>query len=133
MPNQRVLIDTSIWVEYFRDRNHKLVAAVKDLIMNQHALLCGVVLSELLAGVKVKKDREALKQTLDALEYTEASRSTWISAGEMSSRLRRQGIGVPLTDLLLAALALENGSDIFTLGNHFDRIPEVKRFYPAKP
>lgn len=127
-----MLIDTSIWIEYLRGRDNELVEAVKDLIRNHSAVLCGIVLSELLAGVRAKKDQDTLKQTLDALEYAEVSRATWIMAGEISSRLRQQGISVPLTDLILAALALENDSELFSSDTHFDRIPELKRFHPVK-
>jgi predicted nucleic acid-binding protein len=58
----------------------------------------------------------------------EVSRDTWILASELSGNLRHQGIGIPLTDLILAALALENDSVLFTSDSHFERIPEVKRF-----
>lgn len=132
MVNPQVLIDTSIWVEYFRGKNHELVESVKGLIRTQRAVLCGIVLSELLSGVRARKDRDTLKQTLDALEYAEVSMATWIATGEMSRSIRQQGIGVPLTDLIVAALALENDSELFTLDSHFDRIPELKRFNPAK-
>ncbi len=132
MANAPVLIDTSIWVEYFHGRDHQLVELVKDLITTQRAVMCGVVLSELLAGVGVRKDRDTLKHTLDALEYAEVSRATWILAGEMSSNLRRQGIRVPLTDLIVAALALGNDYELFTLDSHFDSIHELKRFEPVK-
>ena len=130
--NPQVLIDTSIWVEYFLGKNEELVDSVKDLIRTRRATLCGIVLSELLAGVKAKRSRDTLKQTLDALEYAEVSRDTWILAGELSSNLKHQGLSVPLTDLILTALALENHSELFTLDSHFDRIPELKRFKSVK-
>jgi len=130
--NPTVLIDTSVWVEYFRGKDHELVESVKDLIRTQRAVMCGVVLSELLAGVRAKKSQDTLSQTLDALEYAEVSRSTWILAGEMSSRLKQQGIGIPLTDLILASLAIECDSELLTLDSHFDQIPEVKRFKLTK-
>ena len=130
--NLQVLIDTSIWIEYFRGKDQELVESVKDLIQTRRATLCGIVLSELLAGVRVKKSRDTLKQTLDALEYAEVSRDTWILAGELSSNLKHQGISAPLTDLILAALALENDSELFTLDSHFERIPEIKRFNPVE-
>lgn len=128
----QVLIDTSIWIEYFRGKDQELVESVKDLIRTRRATLCGIVLSELLAGVRVRKSRDTLKQTLDALEYAEVSRDTWILAGELSNNLKHQGISVPLTDLILAALALENDSELFTLDSHFERIPEIKRFKPVE-
>lgn len=130
--NPTVLIDTSVWVEYFRGKDHELVESVKDLIRTQRAVMCGVVLSELLAGVRAKKSQDTLSQTLDALEYAEVSRSNWILAGEMSSRLKQQGIGIPLTDLILASLAIECDSELLTLDSHFDQIPEVKRFKLTK-
>ncbi|MBM3156524.1 MAG: PIN domain-containing protein [Chloroflexi bacterium] len=128
----QVLIDTSIWVEYFRGKDQELVESVKNLIRTRRATLCGIVLSELLAGVRTKKIRDILKQTLDALEYVEVSRDTWTSAGELSDSLRRQGISVPLTDLILAALALENNVELFTLDSHFRRIAEIKQFKSVK-
>lgn len=130
--NPQVLIDTSIWVEYFRDKNQELVESVKNLIRTRRATLCGIVLSELLAGVKAKKSRDILKQTLDALEYVEVSRDTWILARELSGNLKHQGVGIPLTDLILAALSLENNAELFTLDSHFDRITEIKHFKSAK-
>ena len=130
--NLQVLIDTSIWIEYFRGKDQKLVESVRNLIRTRRATLCGVVLSELLAGVRTKKNRDTLKQTLDALEYAEVSRNTWILAGELSGNLNHQGISIPLTDLILAALALENDLELFTLDSHFERIPEIKRFNPVE-
>ncbi len=130
--NPTVLIDTSIWVEYLRGKNQDLVESVKSLLRTRRATLCGIVLSELLAGVRTRKSRDTLKQTLDALEYSEVSRDTWILAGELSGNLKQQGISVPLTDLILAALALENDSELYTLDSHFNRIPELKRFKSVK-
>jgi predicted nucleic acid-binding protein len=128
----QVLIDTSIWVEYFRGKDHEVVEVVKGLIRTGRATLCGIVLSELLAGVRTKRSQDTLKETLEALEYAEVSRGIWILAGEMSSSLRRHGVSIPLTDLVVAALAVENGSELFTGDAHFDRIPELRRFEPVK-
>ncbi len=128
----QVLVDTSIWVEYFLGKDHEVVEVVKELIRTGRATLCGIVLSELLAGVRTKRSQDALKESLDALDYAEVSRGTWILAGEMSSRLRRQGVSIPLTDIVVAALAVGNGSELLTRDAHFDRIPELRRFEPVK-
>lgn len=128
-----VLIDTSIWVEYLRGNNKEILESVKGLIRARNALLCGIVLSELLAGVRTRKSRDTLKETLDALDYAEVSKKTWILAGELSNALKRQGISVPLSDLILAALSIENDSELYTLDSHFERIPGLVRFEPTKP
>jgi predicted nucleic acid-binding protein len=127
-----VLIDTSVWVEYLRGNNKEIVESVKGLIRTRRAVLCGIVLSELLTGVRTKKSRDTLKETLDALDYAEVSKETWILAGEMANGLKRQGISVPLSDLILAALSIENDSELYTLDSHFDRIHGLNRFKPTK-
>lgn len=53
--NLKILVDTSVLVEYFRGRNHELVASLKELIKTQKIALCGVVISELLSGISSKK------------------------------------------------------------------------------
>lgn len=130
--NPQVLIDTSIWVEYFRGKDHELVSAVKDLIGTGRATLCGIVIAELLAGVRSKKSQDMLKETLDALDYAEISRGTWIRVAEMTSSLRRQGLSIPLTDVVVAVLAVEHGSQLFTRDSHFERVPGLRRFESAR-
>jgi len=127
----QVLIDTSVWVEYFRGKNAEVTQQVGNLIRDGRALLCGLVLSELMAGVKTQRDRDALRHALDALDYIEASRATWILVGETVTSLRIQGLGIALTDLVVAALAIQHDCEVFTLDSHFDRIAEVKRFKPV--
>ena len=127
-----VLIDTSIWVEYLRGNNKEIVESVKGLIRMRRVLFCGIVLSELIAGVRTKKSRDTLKETLDALDYAEVSKDTWLLAGEMSGGLKHQGISIPLSDLILASLAIESKSELYTIDKHFDRIPNLKRFKPIK-
>jgi predicted nucleic acid-binding protein len=57
----------------------------------------------------------------------ETSFAIWRRAGELSLALRRRGITVPLSDLVVAGLALEHGCAIYTLDSHshFDRIPDL--------
>jgi predicted nucleic acid-binding protein len=37
---------------------------------------------------------------------------------------------LPLSDLVLAALALTTGMEVFTLDNHFRKVPGVRLFDP---
>lgn len=132
MMKTKVLVDTSILVEYFRGKNLEIIDLVKELIINHRIVLCGIVFSELLAGVRTRNDQELIEQAIDALDYAEVSRSSWIMAGEMASKLRQHGIKVPMTDLILAAIALENSYELLTKDSHFDKIPELKRLLQSK-
>ena len=129
MPNQTgVLIDTSVWIEFLRGQNQGLIGRIRELILAREARLCGVVLAELFSGVKSRSGRDALREALEAVEYLEVSKDTWALAGEISSELRGQGIKVPLTDLVVAALAIKNDCELFSFDSQFDHIPNLKRF-----
>lgn len=133
MMKTKVLVDTSILVEYFRGKNLEIIDLVKELIINHRIVLCGIVFSELLAGVRTRNDQEIIEQAIDALDYAEVSRSIWIMAGEMASKLRQQGIKPPhMTYLIIAAIAIENSYELLTKDSHFDKIPELKRLLQSK-
>jgi len=52
----------------------------------------------------------------------------WIKAGKVALSLRREGINLLLTDVAIAALAIEHNLSIFTLDKHFEKIPGLKMY-----
>ena len=69
-----------------------------------------------------------IEQVLDAVQYLEVTRPTWVLVGKTSAELRRKGIKMPISDLVICAIAIETGSEILTSDSHFDHIPELKHF-----
>jgi predicted nucleic acid-binding protein len=122
-----ILADTCIWIEYFRGKT-PVSRELEKLIQKGRVMISGLVLYELLQGVKNKKDAELIKQSLLALPNLDVSLETWSQAGDLFFELRRQGITLPPSDVLLAAIALENHCHLFTKDLHFDRIPKVSRY-----
>ncbi len=55
--------------------------------------------------------------------------SAWIRAGNISAGLRRKGTTLPMSDLLIGALAIEHSLDVFTLDDHFSSIPGLKQYH----
>jgi len=52
----------------------------------------------------------------------------WQKAGELSAFLKKEGKNLPLSDIFIAALAIEHNLQIFTLDKHFEQIPGVKMY-----
>ncbi len=53
--------------------------------------------------------------------------TTWVvRAGRLSASLRKKGVTLPYSDILIAAIALENDLSILTVDKHFSQIPELK-------
>ena len=49
-------------------------------------------------------------------------------AAEIAILARKNGITLPLSDILIAAIAMENNLSIYTLDKHFEQIPNLKRY-----
>ncbi len=81
------------------------------------------MLAELLQGCRTHSEREELSEALLGLPYLEVSQSTWMKAGDLSANLLRRGVTLPLSDLVLAALAIEHECAVYTRERHFEKIP----------
>jgi len=122
-----VLIDTSVWVSFFRGRT-EIVTLVKNLVIFNQAILCGLVISEVVQGIKSEKEREMVKEAFLGIPYIEMDRTCWEEAGDVALKLRKRGKVVPLTDIFMATLAVHYGVEIFTFDKHFELVPGASLF-----
>lgn len=129
----RVVVDTSIWVDYLRHGIEGSARALDDLLEQGEVLVCGPVVAELLAGARAG-DRAQLSDLLGGLPWADLARRHWRSVGEAAAALRAQGAQLPLTDLAIAVAATEAGASVWSRDSDFDRIelalPAFKRFDP---
>lgn len=128
MPDLRngVVVDTSVWVDFLRGGRSRDAGAVEELVRSARAVTCGIVLAELLAGVKNAGQRARLSEALAGLDYVEMREQTWRRAGELAAGLRSKGRTLPMSDVIVAALALEHDLSVFTTDNHFRHIPGLR-------
>jgi predicted nucleic acid-binding protein len=131
LPTPKVVIDTSVWVDFFRGTANSKADAIEKLVRSGRAVTCGIVQAELLAGIRDESERERLRQGMSGIEYVETTRSTWTKAGNLAAELRSRGLTLPLSDLVLAAIAVESGYLILSADRHFTRIPGVKLYKSA--
>jgi predicted nucleic acid-binding protein len=123
-----ILVDTSIWIEYFNRPESKAGARLEKLIKEGDVCSAGVILTELLQGAKIEKEFNAILESFIVLPFLNTTIDTWIRAGKISFSLRRKGITIPTTDLIIASLAMEHGCSVFTIDPHFEKIPDLKLF-----
>lgn len=122
MGNSNVLIDTSAWIEFFRGHS-RIAETVTSLIETGRACLCGVIYYEILQGAKDDEEALHLPNALSALKYFEMTPDTWIKAGHVAARLRRKGVILPMSDILVGIVATEHALQVLTLDKHFNSIP----------
>ncbi len=123
MPNNLFLVDTSVWILALRK---DFLPDVKDrvayLLKENSIITSSMIKLELLGGTKEEKEFQRLKIRLDALEMVETNTSLWERAYDLAFSLRRKGITVPYTDILIAASALIMAATVVHADSHFDLI-----------
>jgi predicted nucleic acid-binding protein len=127
-----VIVDTSTWIPFFNRPESREKQVIDELIDRGDVAVVGIVLAELLQGCRSQEERDELKEALLALPYLGVSQATWIAAGEISSNLLRKGITLPLTDVVLAAVAIEHRCSVYSLDTHFQKFPGLLRYTPAE-
>ena len=120
--SSRILIDTSAWIDFLRSRGGVLGDAVARSLSDDTALLCGVVIAELLQGAKGQKERQQLEFLFANVECLPVLPDDWHSAGRALQALRLSGITLPLSDAVIAAVAQRHGVSILTSDAHFQHL-----------
>ncbi|MEE8324924.1 MAG: PIN domain-containing protein [Candidatus Humimicrobiaceae bacterium] len=125
MENKRIIVDTSVWIEYFKN-NQKYVPFIEDSLNLENILISGPIISELLHGVKSEKEYKLLSESISAVPCAECVYDDWIKTGETLYNLKKKGITVPLTDVLISVIAIRHDASILTLDKHFRSIDMIK-------
>lgn len=117
---KKVIVDTSIWVEYFKG-NEAAAKIIHDQT-NFEVHLAGPISTELFQGIKTESEKSAFSIIMAGLPCIAISDQDWVDAGVIGSALRKKGVTVPLADLIIYTVALNNHCSIFTLDSHFAMI-----------
>ena len=126
-----VIVDTSVWVHFFRSRGSPEHREVDRLLTREEVVMVGPIMAEILQGARSIEEFDQLRIRLAALPYVEATLETWSRSGALSYQLRQQGNTIGLVDLLISALALEHGHRIYSRDEHFERVPELELYEPG--
>jgi predicted nucleic acid-binding protein len=113
-----ILVDTSAWIGFFRDRG-PVAALVDRALEDDDVALCGPVITELRRGFKSAAERSKTIPLLQACHQLSQPVTLWSDAGDLGFALARKGITVKSLDLLIATYALTNGTPVLTLDRDF--------------
>ena len=96
MKGDRILIDTSVWIEYFKNQDKHFTGKVDQLLTFSNACVPKVVIAELLRGAKSEKEISVIEEFVEAFNILDQSDDTWIKAGRLSFSMKRRGVTVDI-------------------------------------
>ena len=122
-----ILVDTSVWIEIFRDKTGHVVKAFQEIIGSENYALSRFHQLELLQGARNEKEWELLDDYLTTQYYLEASDITWQQAARIFFELRRKGVTInsPI-DCCIAQIALEWDAVLLHRDKDFEKISRIR-------
>ena len=119
-----VLIDSSIWIDYFRSGDQ---TDFMDLLIEENLISTNdLILTELIPFLKVKGQKKLIG-LLESIRRFEL-RIDWQEIQDFQVKCIKVGInGVGIPDLIIAQNAKQNDSPLCSLDKHFIQMaPKVK-------
>ncbi len=119
-----VLVDTTVWIDFFGGAPRPHVAALEELIEgNEDICLCGVVLAETLQGIREDSDYRKTRDYFSRLIFLPMSESTFLRAADIYRSLRRQGITIRKpVDCMIASTAIKHNLPLLHNDRDFELI-----------
>jgi predicted nucleic acid-binding protein len=114
----KVLVDTSLWIEFFR-KHEPYHGVMERLIDNEQICLCGIILAELMQGAKSEKELAVLLNLPQVFSFIPETHQLWAEAGRLAFDLRRKGLTIGLSDCYIAVAAASARAQVATLDSHF--------------
>ncbi len=117
-----VLVDTSIWIEYFRrgDHSEKL-----DFLIDENIIVTNdLILAELVPSLKVHNQGKIVKLLYNINKL--GLSINWVQIIEFQFKCLKNGLnGIGIPDLILAQNSKQNRCEIYSLDNHFNLMKDI--------
>jgi predicted nucleic acid-binding protein len=117
-----VLVDTSIWIEYFRSENS---SEKLDFLIDENLIVINdLILAELVPSLRVRNQQKIINllnniNKLDLLIH-------WDQIIEFQFKCLKNGLNrISIPDLIIAQNAKQNQCEIYSLDNHFKLMKDI--------
>jgi len=119
-----VLVDTSIWIDYFRGGDS---AKDLDTLIDENLIVTNdIILAELIPYLKIKKQTKVVK-LLHEVKLISLD-IHWEEIIELQVKCLKSGEnGVGIPDLIIAQNAIQNSCKVYSIDKHFRLLNQVMK------
>lgn len=120
-----VLVDTSVWIEYFRTGNN---SEKLDFFIDENIIVINdLILSELVPSLRVRNQQKVIKllNNISKLDLL----IDWRQITEFQFKCLKNGLnGIGIPDLIITQNAKQNNCAVYTFDRHFQLIKDILKF-----
>ena len=118
------LVDTTVWIDFFTGKVNPQVDILELLISEgQDICICGMVLTEVLQGVREEKQYKKIDSYFQSLLFLPMTKEMHLHAADIYRSLRKKGITIrkPI-DCMIASVAIAHKIQLLHNDKDFDPI-----------
>ena len=133
-----LVVDTSVWSHFLRrknrDENSPYVKQFYYLLERQDCIhLIGVIIQELLDGIKLSRQFELITEYLEPFPLIDHTREDFIEAARLKNKCRKKGIQAGSIDFLIASVCINRNFPFLTADDDFMYIAKHCDLHVIKP
>lgn len=119
-----ILVDTSVWIDFLTGKDSPQARAITSLVKGREDIcICGIVLTEVLQGIRDNKEYKKTEAVLSELIFLPMTQEIFLLAASIYRICRSRGITIRnSTDCMIAATCIQHGVGILHNDRDFDSI-----------
>jgi predicted nucleic acid-binding protein len=120
----QILVDTSIWVDYFRSGEKSF--NLDDLLLDDRVVTNDIILAELIPLLLLKKQAKIIELLKNIVLFPLVI--DWDQIIQWQTMCLGSGInGIGIPDLLITQNAIQNNLSVYSLDKHFWSLSSINR------
>ena len=119
-----ILVDSSWYIRHMREG--RPLRELVPIAMARDVATCGIVRCEVGRGVTDPVLLKKFDERRGVMMYVPTDNKHWADAEALLWKLNRQGITLPLADVVIACCARRIGAVVLTHDGHFSMIPGIR-------
>ena len=121
-----LLVDTNVLIDIRKCKNNEdALGRYKKILYAHNIYVPGVVQAELLHGAVSEKNQRELHKSLDAFLEANLGDGDWKTLGDQLYAYRKNGLTLPLADVIIASISMKFGYPVWTEDGHFGLMQKV--------
>ena len=126
-----ILIDTSVWIEFFR-QNVEYTEEIEYLLKRKQVISIEPVFAELLFGARHKKDKDMILSYWQILPKTEFGTTSMLKAAAFANDNNFYQSGIGLMDAIIIKSVIDGNHTLWTLDKKINKNIDKKYIYQGR-
>lgn len=120
-----LLADTNIIIDYWKPASSEIYERLDNIFISNDVIIPGVVRAELLHGSRSEKNQKEIHSNLSEFDTLNLEGEDWETLGDQLYEYRKHGVTIPISDAIIASIALAYGIVVWSRDEHFKMMKNV--------